>query len=69
MYIADEYLRNLFVSNPTKLNINTGSRGDISSEPLKITNKNNKITLMQQTYLILLTIVALKILNSSMYGK
>lgn len=69
MYIADEYLRNLFVSNPTKLNSNTGSTGDVSSEPLTINNNNNKITLMQQTYLIMLTIVALKVLNSSMYGK
>ena len=69
MYIADEYLRNLFVSNPTQLNSNTGSTGDVSSEPLTINNNNNKITLMQQTYLIMLTIVALKVLNSSMYGK
>ncbi len=66
MYIDDEYLEHLFVSNQTHLNSNTAMKTNL----LSITSGNKKygkITLIQQLYLTMLTLIALKVLSSSMY--
>tara|TARA_Y100000389_G_scaffold104409_1_gene101272 strand:- start:104 stop:307 length:204 start_codon:yes stop_codon:yes gene_type:complete len=66
MYIDDEYLEHLFVSNPTHLNSNTATKTSLLST--KNGNKKyGKITLIQQLYLTMLTLIALKVLSSSMY--
>ena len=66
MYIDDDYLEDLFVSNPTHLNRNTATKNN-----LLLTKsgheKFGKITLIQQLYLTMLTLIALKVLSSSMY--
>ena len=68
MYIDDEYLEHLFISNPTKLNSNTSKKTSLSSTKYS-GEKNEKITLIQQMYLAMLTLIALKVLSSSMYKK
>jgi len=69
MYIDDEYLEHLSVKNSTYLNTDTTSK-KTNSFKAKIQGKHfGNITLIQQVYLLLLTILALKVLSSSMYLK
>ena len=65
MYIDDKYLENLFVSNPTHLNSNTAKKRRLSS--MSSDEKFTRITLIQQIYLTILTLVALKVFSASLY--
>ena len=67
MYIDDEYLEHLSVKNSTYLNTDTESK-ETNYFKTKIPRKHfDSITLIQQFYLLMLTILALKVLSSSMY--
>lgn len=67
MYISDDYMEHLFVTNSSYLNENT-TKKPMSTLTNKISTGNTvNITLMQQTYLIIVTILALKVLSTSIY--
>ena len=66
MYISDDYMEHLFVTNSSYLNENTTKPMSTLTNKISTGNTVN-ITLMQQTYLIIVTILALKVLSTSIY--
>lgn len=69
MFIDDEYLKHLSLKNSTYLNTDTKSKDLYSVKPNISKTSFNNITLMQQIYLSLITILLLKILSATMYFK
>ena len=68
MSIQDNYMDNLSITNPTYLNkkLQEKNEKNVFRQIHENTSKHNP-NLIQNTYIILLTIFAVKLLSSAMY--
>ena len=70
MYNYDDYMQNMSIKNKTYLNYATTEKDQNDFKSKRVVNiLNDDVTLTQQIYLILLSILALKVLSISMYSK
>lgn len=70
MYNYDDYMQNMSIKNKTYLNYATPEKDQNDFKSKRVVNiLNDDVTLTQQIYLILLSILALKVLSISMYSK
>ena len=67
MYSEDPYLENLLINNPRHLNTIISSNNQNNTNNIK--NFDDDSSFIQKTYLILLSILGLKILSMSIYSK